>query len=274
MVRLGSFVEQLADLGGLRVHMSPILRQHAVAVQRATSGLPLWTGYLLLDLAANAGAGFMEEIGYRGYVLRNLGGRVPLWLAVPLTAFMFAIVAHFNRLTPFFVLVATVVAVLFAITRLAAGAIWFAIGLHWSFDASQNYLFGLGHEPSLKDKTETTVETMRARLDEVPVTAATGVEYSDDRVVGFAVGTVQPPPDAVLQVRYQATTTDTLSVFEATPLVRSLQTLVSRSRPLRATDALLHGDATLELDSAVFVDRGRVTGPKAELDTLSADVGV
>jgi hypothetical protein len=35
MVRLGSFVEQLGDLGGLRVHMSPMLRQHAVAVQRA-----------------------------------------------------------------------------------------------------------------------------------------------------------------------------------------------------------------------------------------------
>jgi membrane protease YdiL (CAAX protease family) len=109
-------------------------------------GLPLTVGFLLVGLVANAGAGFLEEIGYRGYVLQNLGRQLPVWLATPLTAFLFAIVVHFNNLTLFFVLVATLVGVLLAITRLGTGAIWFAIGLHWSLDASQNYFFGLGHE--------------------------------------------------------------------------------------------------------------------------------
>jgi membrane protease YdiL (CAAX protease family) len=117
-----------------------------VGTEPATSGLPLTVGFLLVGLVANAGAGFLEEIGYRGYVLQNLGRQLPVWLATPLTAFLFAIVVHFNNLTLFFVLVATLVGVLLAITRLGTGAIWFAIGLHWSLDASQNYFFGLGHE--------------------------------------------------------------------------------------------------------------------------------
>jgi membrane protease YdiL (CAAX protease family) len=87
-------------------------------------GLPLTVGFLLVGLVANAGAGFLEEIGYRGYVLQNLGRQLPVWLATPLTAFLFAIVVHFNNLTLFFVLVATLVGVLLAITRLGTGAIW------------------------------------------------------------------------------------------------------------------------------------------------------
>ena len=54
-----------------------------------------------------------------------------------------------------------------------------------------------------------------------------------------------------------------LSVFEVMPLVRGVTSLVRKSRPLRATDALLHNDAAPEHNDAVFVDRARVAGPKA-----------
>ena len=111
----------------------------------ATSGLLPAVGFVLVGLAANSGAGFLEEIGYRGYVFQNLGRRFPLWAAVPLSSLLFAIAVHFNQLTPFLVAIAVAVGVLLAVTRLLTGAIWFAIGLHWAFDGTQTYLFGLGN---------------------------------------------------------------------------------------------------------------------------------
>jgi membrane protease YdiL (CAAX protease family) len=116
-----------------------------VGWEPATTGLPLAVGLMAIGLAGNAGAGFLEEVGYRGYVLQNLANRMPLWAATPLSALLFAIVVHFNKLTPFFAAFATVIGVLFALTRLATGTIWFAIGMHWAFDGTQNYVFGLGN---------------------------------------------------------------------------------------------------------------------------------
>lgn len=116
-----------------------------VGSEPATSGLPLTLGFVLVGLAANAGAGFLEETGYRGYVFQNLGERTPVWAAAAISALLFAIVVHFNKLTPLLVVVATAIGVLFVLTRLATGAIWFAIGMHWAFDGTQNFLFGLGN---------------------------------------------------------------------------------------------------------------------------------
>ena len=115
-----------------------------VGDEPATSGLPLALGLVAVGLLANMGAGFLEEIAYRGYVLQNLAVQLPLWGAVPLQAVLFAFVVHFNKLSPVLVATAILIGVLFALTRLATGAIWFAIGLHWAYDASQNFFYGLG----------------------------------------------------------------------------------------------------------------------------------
>ena len=115
-----------------------------VGDEPATSGLPLALGFVAVGLLGNMGAGFLEEVGYRGYVLQNLAGPLPLWAAVPLQAVLFAFVVHFNKLSPVLVATAILIGVLFALTRLATGAIWFAIGLHWAYDASQNFFYGLG----------------------------------------------------------------------------------------------------------------------------------
>jgi hypothetical protein len=95
----------------------------------------------------------------------------------------------------------------------------------------------------------------------------------DDRVLRFVITTVDPRPDVDLQIRYMTAPSGKLSLFEVTPLVRSLKTLVSRSRPLRATDAMLQSDASPEHDTTVFLERARIATPKGDLDTLSADVG-
>lgn len=109
----------------------------------ATSGAWLALGFVVVGLIGNMGAGFLEEIGYRGYVLQNLACRLPLWGAIPLMAVLFAFVVHFNKLSPVLVGTAILIGILFALTRLATGAIWFAIGLHWAYDGSQNFFYGM-----------------------------------------------------------------------------------------------------------------------------------
>jgi hypothetical protein len=94
----------------------------------------------------------------------------------------------------------------------------------------------------------------------------------DDRVLRFVIATDAPRPDAVLHIEYMKAPAGTLTVFEATALIRTLKTLVARARPLRATDAMLHNDAAPANDADVFVDRARIAGPKAALDALQGDI--
>ncbi len=95
----------------------------------------------------------------------------------------------------------------------------------------------------------------------------------DDRILRYVYANAAPRPDAVLRILYMTAPTGKLSIFETAPLVRSLKTLVSHARPLRATDAMLHNEATPEQDTTIFVDRARIANPKAALDTLSGDIG-
>ncbi|HKB48480.1 MAG TPA: hypothetical protein VKC57_12335, partial [Ktedonobacterales bacterium] len=94
----------------------------------------------------------------------------------------------------------------------------------------------------------------------------------DDRILRFVLTSAAPRPDAALRILYLTAPPGHLSIFEAAPLVRSLKTLIAHARPVRATDALLHHEATPEQDQAMFVDRVRIAGPAADLDALSADV--
>jgi membrane protease YdiL (CAAX protease family) len=114
-----------------------------VGNEPATSGVPQTLGFVVVGLVGNMGAGFLEEIGYRGYLLQNLASRLALWVAMPLMAVLFAFVVHFNKLSPGLVATAILIGMLFGLTRLATGAIWFAIGLHWAYDGAQNFFFGL-----------------------------------------------------------------------------------------------------------------------------------
>lgn len=94
----------------------------------------------------------------------------------------------------------------------------------------------------------------------------------DDRILRFVATTAGPRLDAALEIRYMTAPPGGRSLFELAPLVRSLRTLVTKSRPLRATDALLQADSSPGVDAAVFVDRDRIAGPAGALDTLALDV--
>jgi hypothetical protein len=95
----------------------------------------------------------------------------------------------------------------------------------------------------------------------------------DDRIVGFVIAKRSPRPDSAFRIEYMNAGGATLSIFQILPLLRSLQNMTGRTRPLRATDAMLHNDASPEDDADVFVDAARISGPNAALDTLSADMG-
>ncbi len=96
----------------------------------------------------------------------------------------------------------------------------------------------------------------------------------DDRVLGFVIKTRTPRPDATLSIQYMPSDPGKLSFFQIMPLLRSVKALVTRSRPLRATDAMLHNDASPDNDASVFVDDARISMPKTALDQLGADIGI
>jgi hypothetical protein len=95
----------------------------------------------------------------------------------------------------------------------------------------------------------------------------------DDRITAAVLAGAAPRPDLALQIGYMTAPAGKLSIFAAMALVRALKTLISGSRPLRATDAMLQNAATFDQNATVFMDRARVATPKAALDTLSGDIG-
>jgi hypothetical protein len=94
----------------------------------------------------------------------------------------------------------------------------------------------------------------------------------DDRVAAFVIAKRAPRPDAALRIEYMDASGAPLSVFEVLPLLRCLQQMTGRTRPLRATDVLLRNDATPGDDADVQVDPARITAPKAVLDALDTDI--
>jgi hypothetical protein len=94
----------------------------------------------------------------------------------------------------------------------------------------------------------------------------------DDRLVSYVLYTAGPRPDAELAIQYRSAPPGGLALFDVMALVRAVKTVVTRSRPLRATDAALTGDATSTANAGVSLDRSRIATPKAALDALGADI--
>lgn len=95
----------------------------------------------------------------------------------------------------------------------------------------------------------------------------------DDRILRYVISTNSPRPDATLSIQYMTGDAGKFSIFQTLALLRSVKALVIRSRPLQATDAMLHNSASPEANNSVFVDSKRITMPKAALDQLAADIG-
>ncbi len=99
-----------------------------------------------------------------------------------------------------------------------------------------------------------------------------GMAELDDRIVRQTIAARSPRPDAVLQIQYMTAGPNQISMFEAGPLLRELRTMLTQSRPLRASDVRRVNDASQSDDSQVFSDATRISKPLADLKTLANDV--
>ena len=75
-----------------------------------------------------------------------------------------------------------------------------------------------------------------------------------------------------IEIQYMTAPAGQFSVFESGPLLRSLRSLLTQSRPLRASDVLRANDASQQDNATVFVDQSRLTAPLATLTTLAGDI--
>ena len=93
----------------------------------------------------------------------------------------------------------------------------------------------------------------------------------DDRVVRRIVTRYGPRPDADIRIRYADQVVGGLTFFEVAPLVRHLRGLLFKSRPLRATDLSLGGEANRDDDATARLDRSIVAAVVPELGVLRDD---
>lgn len=95
----------------------------------------------------------------------------------------------------------------------------------------------------------------------------------DDRILACVIASAAPRPDADLKIAYMTRPAGAYSIFEVMALVRSLKTLITGARPLRATDASLNNQAQPDQNADVLIARARIAVPAGALGTLSTDIG-
>ncbi len=102
-------------------------------------------GLALLMLPCTLFQSAGEEIMFRGYFLTNSTVKCPLWPAVVLNGFLFAVGHMVNPGGAAFLafLNVTLVGVLFAVLTLRRGNIWAACALHGLWNYTQGFLYGL-----------------------------------------------------------------------------------------------------------------------------------
>ncbi|MEJ3750514.1 hypothetical protein WEI85_45565 [Actinomycetes bacterium KLBMP 9797] len=93
----------------------------------------------------------------------------------------------------------------------------------------------------------------------------------DDRIIGVVAEQVRPRPDAELTILHTERITDKVTFFELSPLVAAARSLLTTSRPLRATDLVPPAGpapADRAVDSAVTIPRERPAAVRAALAQL------
>ncbi|HEX8149789.1 MAG TPA: hypothetical protein VF591_21595 [Pyrinomonadaceae bacterium] len=121
-----------------------------------------------------------------------------------------------------------------------------------------------GHEVTLQDLQLEPIDVLYLLRTE----GQQAMAELDDRVLRRVIDAVGPRPDAELKIKYMLRADGKVSVFELTPLVESLRSLLLRSRPLRASDVALQTGSRQEHDEAVFVDKQRVVAARAAVAAL------
>jgi membrane protease YdiL (CAAX protease family) len=108
------------------------------------AGIGVWT--TLFVLLANNGAGaFVEEVLLRGVVFRISEEKLGTWIALAISAVLLALLhlASANATVTSVIVVGLEGGVLLSAAYVLTRRLWLAIGIHFAWDFSQDYLFGV-----------------------------------------------------------------------------------------------------------------------------------
>ena len=101
-------------------------------------------GYGLLHLAFFTMVGFFEEFAFRGYTQFTMADGIGFWPAAFLLSLGFgAVHLHNPGEGPVGAASVALVGIFFAFTLYRTGNLWYAVGLHASFDWGETYLFSV-----------------------------------------------------------------------------------------------------------------------------------
>ncbi len=107
----------------------------------SSKGMVTWG---LLHLALFTAVGFFEEFAFRGYTQFTLADGIGFWPAALLLSLGFgAVHLHNQGEGPVGAASVALVGIFFAFTLYRTGNLWFAVGLHASFDWGETFLFSV-----------------------------------------------------------------------------------------------------------------------------------
>jgi membrane protease YdiL (CAAX protease family) len=87
--------------------------------------------------------GFVEEYGFRGYLLQSLSRGIGFWPAAVATSVLFGASHGVNPgETPVGLVAAGMIAFVLCMSLARTGALWWAIGYHAAWDYAEDFLFG------------------------------------------------------------------------------------------------------------------------------------
>ena len=94
--------------------------------------------------------GFFEEYCFRGYLLYTLTRGLGFWPAAILTSCLFAYVHHGNPgETRMGLAEIVLIALVFAVSVQRTGSLWWAVGIHMSYDWGESFLFSVPNSGTL-----------------------------------------------------------------------------------------------------------------------------
>jgi uncharacterized protein len=107
----------------------------------SSKGMVTWG---LLHLALFTAVGFFEEFAFRGYTQFTLADGIGFWPAALILSLGFgAVHLHNQGEGPVGAASVALVGIFFAFTLYRTGNLWFAVGLHASFDWGETFLFSV-----------------------------------------------------------------------------------------------------------------------------------
>lgn len=116
-------------------------------------------GLSLAGLGLGLSTGFFEELQFRGYVLANLGERLPLWAAGLILSAIFTPIHLLINPGLVALLPVLVMSMIFVALRAASGSLWLPIGFHAGYNWAYNQAFPDLGLPSLVEGTDTRLSS-------------------------------------------------------------------------------------------------------------------